>query len=184
MQTLEQQTETEFKAFCKTYGLEDLEKYLLDFSEFGLTTEFVNCPFYLSMRTTNRLVIGLNQTDNKKLLEPSFLKLVVAHEIAHVLRSLAQTKETRIQKEVRAWKKAFQILDLEENLEALRFAQASLETYALDSETLAEEKYTPQQLRINLKWLIKARAVEQSSAKAIFERAEQNAQKELDKEVK
>jgi len=122
MQSLKQTEINELDSFLTQYGLTELREQILEIQKLGFDLEFLSASWRLSRATRTQIRIGVLD-----LKEPSLLKLIVAHEIAHILRKDAEAKETRLDSEIRAWKKAFGSIELTK--EAFEFAQNCISTY-------------------------------------------------------
>lgn len=119
------------RQFLENYDSVELEPQILDLQKEGFTFEFINSTWRLSRVYYNlfKISIGVNNLEKS-----SQLKLVLAHEIAHVYEILeGKREESIINREVNAWKKALAILNLTEDIEAIEFSQNCINNYLKDN---------------------------------------------------
>jgi len=119
-------SENDLEDFIKAFELEDLRELILECAQLGFSFEFVSDSWRISRVSTNNKLFTIGLED----LEHSQIKLVLAHEIAHVIRLRNYPNESVLECEVRAWKKALKILSLENDLNAFEFVQSAINDYA------------------------------------------------------
>ena len=134
MQSLTQTEEQKgLRQFLENYNCLELESQILDLQKEGFTFEFISSKWNLSRvyYKQKEILIGVSDLEEDSVN----LKLVLAHEIAHVLGFLnGEFKEDKLIREIKAWKRALAILNLLEDKISLKFAQYCINTY-LKSES-------------------------------------------------